>query len=137
MYLQMLEPESRELFAQAALRMASRDGNDSPEEGELISNLIIECELDEIPESRSMQQILKEIPGVFTDDLSRRIVLLELAGVVEIDGDSNEAELKMLSDVAKVLSITESQVEKSLEFARKMRALALEGNVLLISETEE
>ncbi len=134
MYLQILTPPQREVYAAAAVAVLRADGELHASEEALLGAIAAESGPTGVVERADLEAVLEQLPVLFDDPTQRRAFLLELAGVIVIDGDAHPAELALFHRFAERLELS-GRTSEFIEFAEQTRALAERGREL-IAETE-
>ena len=131
MFLSLLTPPQQELFMQAAHLVAAQDGELDELETALLEALGAESNLESLPGDVELADALQRAPELLPDGPSRRAFLLELAGVVVIDGRAHQAEIDRLRDFAGALDVPEVQVNRFLDYALQARSIVDTGRTLI------
>ncbi len=137
LFLNLLMPAQQELFMQAAHLVAAQDGEVDELETALLEALGAESELESLPGAVELANALGRAPDVLTDGPSRRAFLLELAGVVVIDGEAHPAEVSRLREFADALDVPETQVDRFLDYALQARSFVDTGRTLIATADGE
>jgi uncharacterized tellurite resistance protein B-like protein len=135
MFLNLLTPPQQRVFLQAARAVAEQDGTVAEVEHALLSALRTETGLLDEPDAatESMEDVLDGASDMFDTSISKRVFMLELAGVVAIDGEAHPAELDALRSAGHRLGIEEDDLAEFVEFGMEARALAARGRELIAS----
>jgi hypothetical protein len=131
-FLGVLSREQQELFMSAARRMADADGDSPSVEQALLDALLAECGLEEMPPLIQLDEVTERIGDAFNEDPHRRnAFMLELAGVVAIDGALHQAELDVLQRLGEASGLPADSLDSFLRFGMKARDLVVEGEQLI------
>src|SRR4051794_298509 len=136
MFVAMLDEAQRRVLIRAAAMLAALDGAQPDAEEELLAALNVEAGLAEIPPAPVTDgELLGEATAAFEgQDTARNVLLLELAGVAAIDGNTHPAEVDLLVRLAAALGANATLVGRALEFGERARALAEDGRAFIVSD---
>lgn len=133
MFLNLLTAEQQIAFARAAVFAVHADGDVDKREATLLDELREEMGLPELPPVPPVELVESDLV-VFDDPVSRRILLLELAGIVTADGHRHSDEMGPLYDWAGRLGLGRSVVDEFLDFADRAHAVYRDGRSLVLSD---
>ena len=130
MYLKALTNDEKEAFLELAYRAARADRILAMEEYELWRAFRFEVGL---PEDRYSvrEQSVGEAAARFKSDRSRRIAMIELAGMVMADGVQAPEENTFLREVAVAFSLEEKFVVACVDWIKRHGAMMQEGKALV------
>lgn len=106
MYLKLLNSKEKDLFLEMANILASSDGNYSEDEKEIINCY---CDEMQIPfkqniVTRPVEDIVDEINQICNEDV-KRIFIYELIGLAKVDGDYDENERRIVSNMENIFDM--------------------------------
>ena len=114
MYLQELKAEQKELFLDLSILLSSSDNNFSIEEKSLIKQICAEMQIEErYTSTAKFDDIVNKLVDISTKK-HKRIMLIELAGIILVDGEYSDEEKQFLDDVGKKFSIPKVEIEKMI-----------------------
>lgn len=136
MFLSILTPPQQRVFLGAARAVVEQDGQVAEVEQALLDGLRSECGIDELPTtSDDVASVRDAASTVLDNDTARRAFVLELAGVVFIDGDAHAAEVAAVTEIAGGLGIAADQLDAMFAFAARAQALVVEGQRLIATQS--
>lgn len=112
MFLNQLLEEQKLAFLALCLKLIRSDGVSDPREER--SFLAMRQEMGLWQQARLPQGSVEDLARCFTDRQSRRIVMLELLGLVYADGRFSDTERQLLRGLARLFAIDEDEAS-SLE----------------------
>lgn len=130
MFLNLLTPEQQRVFVQAAQLVAASDGV-GEEEAALLEAIAAECALTDAPEPAEASETLQAAGAVFDSPASKKVFMLELAGVAAIDGRAYPSELELLGEFAQRVGLGEAELEESLVLASRGRQLVRDSETFI------
>lgn len=115
MFLNQLTDIEKEAFISLSVHAANSDGVFADEEKVMIHEYCREMELDDPDEDNIMS--MKDIMAVFSkaDIHNKKIVMLEILGLVYSDGEYATEEENFVKTYAMEVGLTEEDVEKQTE----------------------
>ncbi len=119
MFLNFFSNEEKSAFWNLANEMIAKDGKITEEELDLLDTY--KLELGEFEKLSFSQKIVVE--DVFKSTQKQKILLLELLGLALADNDFDEAEKKMISDLAEKFRIKNETVDKLISWINKQKDL--------------
>jgi uncharacterized tellurite resistance protein B-like protein len=135
MFIHLLESSDQETFCAAAGCLMDADDVLHDLEAQLKASIARELDQREFPVSDlSWEEILARMKRV-DQETSRRVLLLELAGVACADLDVHPTEVRLLEQAAHALRLEPADVSRSLSFAERAQALHADGRSLIESST--
>lgn len=130
MYLKALTDDEKQAFLELAYRAARADKILAIEEYELWRSFRWELGLPD--ERYSVKEIsLAEAAARFQSDRSRRIAMVELAGMVMADGVQAPEEHNFLSELAAAFEMDETFVRDCIAWVQRHRAVMTDGRALV------
>jgi tellurite resistance protein len=137
-FLSILTPPQQRVFLEAARAVVEQDGHIADVEQALIDGLHSECGLDETPTAlRDVSAIAAEAADALDHGPVRRAFVLELAGVVLIDGHSHADEVAAVTEIARALDVADEHLDEMFAFAARAQALVVDGRRLIATQQEE
>jgi len=125
MYLNYLDEKQQRVFLEAAVLMVRSDETVAAVEQAMIDRIRAESQFD-LAEPRgrlAIEKLISKAVDTYREPAQRNVFTLELAGVCVIDGESHEAEIRVLAEFADALGVSEERVEEFLELARSAQRL--------------
>lgn len=114
MYLQELKAEQKELFLDLSILLSSSDSNFSVEEKNLIKQICAEMQIEERYASTfEFKDVIDKLVDISTKK-EKRIMLIELAGIIMVDGEYTDEENRFINDIAEKFSIPYDEVNKMI-----------------------
>jgi len=108
MFLNRLTSKQQKVFLSFATDMIASDNKLDVQEEAYLNSICNEMQLSR----HSAERVdLSQLNTIYTDDISRNILLIELTAVSYCDGNSADSERKILNEVGKALGISAVQVE--------------------------
>jgi tellurite resistance protein len=108
MFLNRLTSKQQKVFLSLATDMIAADNKLDVQEEAYLNSICNEMQLSR----HSAERIeLNKLHTVYTDDISKNILLIELTAVSYCDGNCAESERIILNEVAKALGISDGQVD--------------------------
>ena len=136
MFLHMLNAEQRELFVHTAIELMSVDGAQSPHEVALLLHIERETGVQVDPVPADWQAIQQRIGAAFAGHApAARAFMMDLAGVVVVDGVDDPREHELLTEVAASLGVPASDVTQFVRYATRLQDVLVEGRALLTSSS--
>ncbi len=125
MYLNYLDEKQQRVFLEAAVLMVRSDETVAAVEQAMIDRIRAESQFDlKEPRGRlAIEKVVAKAVDTYRETAQRNVFTLELAGVCVIDGESHEAEIRVLDEFADALGVPEERVEEFLELARSAQRL--------------
>lgn len=114
MYLSELRGEQKELFIDLGIHLSMSDGDFSSVEKNMIRQMCKEMEVSERLEKKVEFEVALNRIGENATVREKRIVLLELAGIVMADGVYSPEEQKAVEQIASALEIDYSHCENAI-----------------------
>ena len=133
MFLDLMTTEQQRLFLSAAVGMAEVDEHLHLDEQAFIRRIYREVGGDVQDATRLSHTVLvAQTKAAFDGELvAARAFLIELAGLVVVDGESSDAELLLLHDLAEAAGVPHADVPLFLDFAQRAVELADDARDLL------
>jgi uncharacterized tellurite resistance protein B-like protein len=130
MFLDRLSSAEQKVYCQLAYAVMVADGEVAEKEAAFHDRSLRELVIEELPAPASDSGVL--VPDrAFCLSVSRRALLVELALLAVADGEVTAEERSVLDAVAEQMDFAPFQVERSLEYAARLRDVLDEGFVLL------
>mgnify|MGYP000058894725 CR=1 FL=1 len=130
MFLDRLTRDEQVVFCQLAYAVMAADGEVSEKEAAFYDLAIRELDVEELPETSSEEGVV--VPeGAFRLSASRHALVLELALLAVADGEVTTGEVAVLDAVADQMGLAPLNVQRSLDYAARLRDVLDEGFVLL------
>lgn len=129
MFLNQLQEEQKKAFLALAIKMMMADGVTDPREENAI--LTMRQEMGLWAETRLPQGSIEELAAHFTEKKSRRIVILELLGLVYADERYQEQEQRLLRGLANLFEMEEEEATKMENWVLRQMELNREATQLL------
>ena len=112
MFLKMLKPTVKESFLDLAILAADSSGGISVEEKNMLKTFAIEMDIKPRYSTRKkfdnvMKTIVKE-----ADDQEKRIVALEILGIMWSDSEYDDTEKEFVGNVTEMLGVDKKLVDK-------------------------
>lgn len=112
MFLSELKLEQKELFLDLGIHMSMSDGDFSASEKKMILEMCKEMGISERLDAKlELKDAIDKIKEGITAR-EKRIILLETAGIVLVDGEYSDDEMSVMKEIAAILEIDYSQVEE-------------------------
>ncbi len=108
MFLNLFNQEEKENFLELVYKIANLDGNYDEDEKELINNYKIELGLSHIPDTSSIETLIKFFSE--KSEQIQKIVWFELYAVIMADDVVAQAETKIIDLVKKDFTISEESL---------------------------
>lgn len=105
MFVNVMNQEEKENFLELVYRMATCDGVYAEEEKELVTNYKLELNLKDIPDTKTVSELL----NYFSEKSSalRKIVFFELYGMIMADGEIEKNEKEIMSELKTKFALDE------------------------------
>lgn len=130
MFLDGLSRDEQRVYCQLAYAVMAADGEVAEKELAFHDRSLRDLGIEELPEPAPDEGVL--VPdGAFRLSVSRRALLVELALLAVADGGVSTEERSVLDDVAKQMDFEPGEVDRSLEYATRLRDALDEGFMLL------
>lgn len=112
MFLSELKLEQKELFLDLGIHLSMSDGDFSASEKKMILEMCKEMGISERLDAKlELKDAIDKIKEGITAR-EKRIILLETAGIVLVDGEYSDDEMSVMKEIAAILEIDYSQVEE-------------------------
>lgn len=113
MFLNQLKEENKELFLKVCVHASLSNGVFANKEKEMISEYCREMNISEnVPEcGETFDATLEELSEKATNE-EKKIIMLEILGLVKSDGVYDEKEKKFMNDLAKGIKVQEIVLTK-------------------------
>lgn len=108
MFLNLFNQEEKENFLELVYKIANLDGDYAEDEKELINSYKIELGLSDIPETSSIEALIKFFSK--KSEKIQKIVWFELYGVIMADDVAAVEETKIIDLVKSVFTISEDTI---------------------------
>ena len=123
MYLNELKTEQKELFLDLSVNLAMSDNNFSYVEKNLIKQLCREMNINEkYNTDKSFDDIINNLSEI-CNEREKRIIIIELAGIVMIDNQYSEDEKKLIEDIVSTFDIDYKEFETLLKVINELYAV--------------
>ncbi|MFS1437037.1 TerB family tellurite resistance protein [Shewanella sp. 10N.286.48.A6] len=134
MYLSELNIGEKKNFLELAHFSMGLNGTHKDEELEVFQSFMHECELPsyELSKQQNIEGVTKVISK--SSNKNKRIVLLELFGILLADGDVCEEESNFMSKLSAAMGFEEYEMKKIHRWVLAMNDLYLEGQQLINKE---
>ena len=105
MFVNVMNQGEKENFLELVYKMATCDGVYAEEEKELVTNYKLELNLKDIPDTKTVSELL----DYFSEKSSalRRIVFFELYGMVMADGEIEKNEKEIMEELKSKFALDE------------------------------
>ncbi|PFG45448.1 tellurite resistance protein TerB [Vibrio sp. ES.051] len=134
MYLSELNIGEKKNFLELAKFSMGLDGEQKTEEQEVYQSFVQECGLTEyeLKKQDNIQSVIKVLSK--SKNKSKRIVLLELYGILLADGDVSKEESDFMTELSNQLSIEEYESKKIQRWVSAMNDMVSEGYAMIDKE---
>jgi len=131
MYLHLLEENEKKDFLELAYHLMGVDGTHQDEEVAIFESYKHECSLHEYIISK--QNNLENVINCFktTSLKTRKIILIELFGIVLADGEVHENEETFITHLATSFNITDEELEKMNKWVLTMDHIVKLGYTII------
>ena len=120
MYLQELKAEQKELFLDLSILLSSSDNNFSIEEKNLIKQICAEMQIEErYTTAAEFDDIVDKLVDISTRK-HKRIMLIELAGIILVDGEYSDEEKQFINAIGEKFSIPSVEIDKMILSVSKL-----------------
>jgi uncharacterized tellurite resistance protein B-like protein len=123
MFLHLLTEEQQRLFCRAALEVIRSDETLHDLEAEMQEAILREVRLERFPEDPlSVDDLLRSL-AAFDSPVSKRVLMLELAGVATVDREIHANEETLLRRFCETLGISLDELEEFFDFTYRAHDL--------------
>lgn len=120
MYLRELKMEQKELFLDLCINISRCDADFAQEEKELIKKICEEMNIEEkYTAEGSMEDILEQLAKK-TTPREKRIITIELVGVIMVDNKLTEEESEILKRLSDIFAIGFDEIEALIQSVKKL-----------------
>lgn len=120
MYLSELKDEQKELFLDLGIHLSMSDGDFSSHEKNTISQMCTEMGIAErFEQNVEFDTALSRLSEIATIR-EKRIILIELAGIVMADGVYSPEEKAVVENITKILEVDHAQYEKVIALIKDL-----------------
>lgn len=133
MFLDLLTPEQQALFVDCTATLTEADGELHAAESELLDQIARETGHDPgQPSARPLGELAERAKLLLADDpAAARVFLLELSGVVVIDGEHTPEEQALLERFSEATGVPRGDISAFIAFAERARDLVADGRSLV------
>lgn len=131
MFIAMLTTKQQEALCKVVQYIAEVDGNVDYREKLLISALLEESALDEIPAAAKDMDEVKELLGRFDAKVAKRALLLESIGVALADDVVHPTEIRVIEELADGMGISRDWLDSARDYVQRALDVQREANDLL------
>ena len=126
MFLTMLNEKERKNFLELAHIAMNLDEGDKKEEAAVVHSFRREMELDDY---EIANKSLEELVMAFNSSIKKvkRVVIIELAGVLDADEEIDNKEEKWINKLGKDLDFREAELRKLIRWTQDFNDLLQEG----------
>lgn len=130
MYLFQLDTTERECFLELAWHLAAVDGQLGDAEKEIFQSYVNECELPGFkPAGKPIGGLLDVLKQSAKD--KRRIVCVELFGIVMADSRYHQRERELMKRVGEAFVIGATEMEQLKDWVARFTAIIAEGQKII------
>ena len=134
MFLSKLKSEEKEYFLDLGIHLASSDGDFSDVEKENIKQMCQEMAIEERFDAKlNFEEALGQISEI-SDAYERKIVMIELAGIIMADGICTSEEKDHLKKIAEAMDINESECDTVIKLVSSLYGIYREIGTYLASK---
>lgn len=120
MYLSYLRKRQKELFLDLSLIVSKVDDEFSVAEKNLIDQLCQEMDIEPKKETAAkLEDILVELEDI-SSPKDKKIILLEILGIVMIDNDVNVAELDLIKLIVEKFALQQKDVDNAIDLINRL-----------------
>lgn len=120
MFLRELKDEQKGLFLDLCLSLSLSDNEFSNEEKDMVKQLCAEMMIKERYEVLSdMKPALEKLTPISTKR-EKRIMLIELAGIVLADGKYAEEEKALLNEIGEKFSVSSAEIDEMMNIVLEL-----------------
>ena len=131
MYLAELNRQQKDLFLELSIHIATSDNDFCGEEKQLIKELCAEMNIAEKYDAeKSFEETITELTKD-SSDREKRIIMLELTGVIMCDSKCTDGERQMLGKIADAFGIDRLEIDPFIEVVRELYNTYEKINALL------
>jgi len=131
MFIGLLNKDQQEALCSIIQYVAAIDGENDVREEMLVSALLAESNLDNVPAVAADQDAVEALLGRFDTPVARHALLLEIMGVALADDILHETEIKAILAVADALKVDRSWIERARDYVQRAIDTQHEGHDLL------
>jgi uncharacterized tellurite resistance protein B-like protein len=119
MFVNLMNIEEKKNFLELVYKIANCDGEFSPDEEELINSYKMELGINDIPDTKSIDELIAS----FSDKeiQIKKVVFFELYGMIMADGKVADAETAILDNLKNQLSLDEESYTKLVNAAEGLQ----------------
>lgn len=131
MFLNSLSRQEREYFLELAHHVMGIDGIHQEEEQNIFNSYKYECQMIdyEVSEQNNILQIIEHFKQ--STDQIKRIIIIELLGIVLVDGEFCESEQKFIRELTEHFGIDENDLATFHKWAATMNQIVDVGYKLI------
>ena len=134
MFLHLLNEAQKQVFCNVVQFIVTADGVVDDREKRILAAAQRELDLDELPQKVTSLALLANQLNVFDTEMSRRILILEAVAVAQADGEIPESEMNILNGLCECLQISQEDLDKFCDYAKRFRDLTIEGEKLVFGQ---
>ena len=137
MFLEILKDDQKDLFLQLAVIAAKENGNVDEAESEMLLKFANEMKI--APRAEAVLSLDDIVDGLAKscDKREKRIVLFEAAGIMNTDGEYDDAEYEFLKNIAAKFEISEEELGTLMGLVSDYVALFNEIIISVIDDENE
>jgi len=131
MYLDLLNKQEQEYFLELARYSISLNGEDKPEEEEILKSYKFECQLVEYTAHKQddIKKVIFELKG--STKKIKKIILIELFGILLADGEVCDEEANFIDMLSAEFRVKEYEVARIQRWVEAMNDIFQEGYELI------
>jgi tellurite resistance protein len=118
MFLKSLQEVYKKSMIDLAYFVANIDGNFAEKEKAIITEYQYEMHSNYHPSKKNLDEILASLSGA--SEVEKKIIFLEIAGLVRVDGIIKESEKHFLSKIATKFGLANSASDESLKIINEL-----------------
>lgn len=119
MFANLLNSEEKLHFLELIYKIATYDGTYAEEEEELIKNYKIELGIEEIPNTKSIDELINYF--AIKDTQLKKVLFFELYGMIKADGYIVDSEKKIMDDLKEKLALKEEDYKSMIMAANELQ----------------
>ncbi len=137
MFLEILKDDQKDLFLQLAVIAARENGYVDEAESEMLLKFANEMKIP--PRAEAILSLDEIVDGLAKscDKREKKVVLFEAAGIMNSDGEYNDAEYEFLKKIAAKFEISEEELETMMGLVSDYVALFNEIIITVIDDENE
>lgn len=133
MFLSKLSPLQKDSFIKLAYLVANVDGDFSDSERIVFNQYLEEMDMESTPDFSQFKDSIGSLVEAFSDRVSQRIVFMEILALIHSDYNYSSTEQKVVSELTKIFSFSDSEVNVLSNWARMAVSVVNQGVALLDS----